>query len=263
MRRLTAAAAIGLLGTVITLAPVHVALAGETPAGVPTTEVPATTVAPAPEASTSTVPAINESTTAPTSAPTTTVAATGVVSSTSRTAPRTIANARATTDHIINVSTNCTYFCFAPAQMTITAGETVTWSNRSGTAHNVKRCDPTGCNGKSGGTGTDANFGSAIIALRAGGTFQYTFDQPGTYVYYCTIHGYSLMHGTITVTAAPPSTLDLLPLPTPQTNAPATIASGPHLASTGGSTDGTLVVAAIMLVLGLAAASAGVRRNRA
>lgn len=262
MHRLTAAAAIGL-ATVITLVPVQTALAGEMTTTLPASEVPATTIAPALETSTSTVPAINGSTTAPPPAPTTTVAVAGVVSSTSRPARRVIANTRAATDHVIKVSTNCTYFCFVPAQMTITAGDTVTWSNRSGTEHTVKRCDPAGCDGKSGGTGTDANFGSATIALRAGGTFQFTFDQPGTYVYYCTIHGYSLMHGTITVTAAPPTTLDLLPLPTPQTNVPTTVASGPHLASTGGSTDGTLAVAAIMLVLGLAATTAGLRRNRA
>ena len=247
MRRIPAVAVIGLLGAAITLVPARAALADGTTSTQPGADIPSTTVPPTLVPSTSTRPAATDPAT---------------VSPASPAVPT--ADAHAATDHIVRVSTSCTYFCFAPAQLTIAAGETVTWSNRSGSEHTVKRCDPAGCGGGSGGTGTDANFGSATIALRAGGTFNYTFDQPGTYVYYCTIHGYSLMHGTITVTAAPVTepTTTTTGVRGPASSPPG-FATGPRLASTGGRTDGTLAVAVTALVLGLAGASAGLRRNRA
>ena len=257
MRRMATAATIGLLGAVIGLGPARTAGADATATSVPATEIPAATFDPASTAIPSVEPS---STTTSTFPPSSTSAPTTIAASPSRPARRPLRDARAESGHTVNVSTNCTYFCFTPAQLTIDAGETVTWSNRSGAGHTLKRCDPADCDGKAAGTGTDANFGSATITLRAGGAFDYTFDQPGTYVYYCTIHGYSLMHGTITVAAAPVTD----PVTTaPAVTAPPTISTGPHLASTGTRTDDAVTIAAIMLVLGLAAASAGVRRNRA
>jgi plastocyanin len=48
------------------------------------------------------------------------------------------------------------------------------------------------------GTGTGpASFGSAT--LDPGQTFSITFTAAGSYNYYCTIHSYAVMHGTITV----------------------------------------------------------------
>ena len=64
--------------------------------------------------------------------------------------------------------------------------------------HTVTRCTPAACSGASGGTGTQTGFGSGTIA--AGGKYAFAFRGKGTYVYYCSIHGYALMHGTITVT---------------------------------------------------------------
>ena len=250
MRRLPAVTAIALLGTAIALAPVG-ARADE-----------ATTIAPA-----STTTGIAEPTsTAPTTGAEAAVdPTTAPASTTSRPVTRhSAANAHASTNHVIKVSSNCTYFCFAPTTVTIALGDTVTWSNPSGVAHPVKRCNPAACEGKSGGTGTDANFGATEIGLPAGKTFQFTFDQPGTYVYYCTLHGYSLMHGTITVAAAPATTT--IPVivsdPTVPIASSTTESIGPHLASTGGRTNGMLTVALITLTLGLAAASAGLHRER-
>jgi LPXTG-motif cell wall-anchored protein len=170
---------------------------------------------------------------------------------------------------VVNVSTNCTYFCFAPARVSVAAGGTVTWVNKSGVAHTIARCAPANCSGKPGGTGRDPAFTGAELQLTATGSVSYTFTQPGTYVYFCTIHGYALMHGTITVTAAPPSTTAPIAAPVP-TNplAPAPVAAptsppGPTLASTGGSTSGLITLAILLIVAGLTGSSVVARRRRA
>jgi copper binding plastocyanin/azurin family protein len=141
--------------------------------------------------------------------------------------------------------------------MTIVAGDRVTWVNKSGAAHTVTRCTPATCNGASGGTGTDPSFTSGDVGAASGASFTQTFSRPGTYVYYCKLHGYALMHGTITVTAAIATT------PTaPATTAPATTvlaapttAPSPRLASTGGRTQNTVALALILIVIGLTATS--------
>ncbi len=78
---------------------------------------------------------------------------------------------------------------FQPQQITVTAGTTVTWKNQDSVAHTVTsgpRDAPSGL------------FDSGQIA--AGGTFSFTFTDPGTYEYYCTVH--PGMDGTVTVTSA-------------------------------------------------------------
>jgi plastocyanin len=168
---------------------------------------------------------------------------------------------------VVTASSNCTYFCFTPAAVTVVAGGTVTWVNKSGTAHTIARCTPANCAGHAPGTGLDPAFTAAELAMTASGSVKYTFATPGTYVYYCTIHGYALMHGTITVTAAPPTTAPpTTPAPisggdpsaVPPPPAPP---AGPTLASTGSTTSGELAFAMIMIVSGLAAAGFGVRRR--
>jgi hypothetical protein len=149
--------------------------------------------------------------------------------------------------------------------MTIAAGTTVTWADTSGTPHNITRCTPTNCDGQAGGTGTDAAFSTGKLALPAGGRAQHTFTQPGTYVYFCSIHGYALMHGTITVTAAPPpATTVPAPVPVAPIGAsPATTIAGPHLASTGATTRVPLAVGALLVALGCTAILATARRRPA
>jgi plastocyanin len=99
-------------------------------------------------------------------------------------------------------------FCFSPQTLTVTSGTTVTWSNSTSADHTVTRCDTAACP-VGPGTGTDAAFGSGLLG--AGQTFSVTFHGLGTYNYYCQIHGYTIMHGTITVVAPLKITTSLLP----------------------------------------------------
>ncbi|RLE20188.1 MAG: hypothetical protein DRJ50_11120, partial [Actinobacteria bacterium] len=79
---------------------------------------------------------------------------------------------------------------FAPTTKTVTAGTAVTWSNTGALPHTV--------------TDRGGLFDSSFVM--AGETFQRTFDTPGTFSYFCTIH--PEMVGTISVTdtdgTAPP-----------------------------------------------------------
>jgi plastocyanin len=73
-------------------------------------------------------------------------------------------------------------FGFEPADLTVAAGTTVTWTNTGAATHTVKWSD-----------GTPESSG-----LTSGATYQRTFDTAGTFPYVCGIHG--SMSGTITVT---------------------------------------------------------------
>jgi plastocyanin len=92
-----------------------------------------------------------------------------------------------------------TAYCYSPPSQTAASGEQVTWANVSAAPHTVTRCTVAAC-GVSGGTGTDSWNGTGNNAIGASG-YSYTFTGAGTYVYYCAIHGYAAMHGTIVVTA--------------------------------------------------------------
>jgi amicyanin len=74
-------------------------------------------------------------------------------------------------------------FAFSPAKLTVHAGDTVTWTNRDEEPHNV--------------VANDGAFHSP--GMDAQGTYSYTFRQPGTFDYICSIH--PMMHGTVVVTA--------------------------------------------------------------
>ncbi|HKR98953.1 MAG TPA: plastocyanin/azurin family copper-binding protein, partial [Candidatus Dormibacteraeota bacterium] len=94
----------------------------------------------------------------------------------------------------INGTTCTSAFCFVPSSVSVNSGDTVTWNNSSPDMHTVARCDATNCSGQGPGTGADTlSSGGAIAALN--GTYAHTFSGAGTYFYYCTIHGYSVMHG--------------------------------------------------------------------
>ena len=62
---------------------------------------------------------------------------------------------------------------FNPASVTVSAGDTVTWTNEDNVGHDV-----TGDGFKSGDPG----------ALQHGDTFEHTFDKAGTFDYVCTVH---------------------------------------------------------------------------
>lgn len=72
-------------------------------------------------------------------------------------------------------------FAFAPGGVTVTAGTTVTWTNKDDEVHTV--------------TSKDGKFHSA--GLDTGDSFKFRFDVPGTYDYLCSLH--PQMTGRITV----------------------------------------------------------------
>jgi plastocyanin len=73
-------------------------------------------------------------------------------------------------------------FAFQPKSLEVPAGTTVVWTNQDAIQHSV--------------TAADGVFDSGFFTQ--GGTFAYTFDQPGTYAYYCARHG--SMQGEVVVT---------------------------------------------------------------
>jgi plastocyanin len=85
---------------------------------------------------------------------------------------------------------------FQPAQITIQAGTTVTWTVTDAIAqpHSV-----------TSGTPSDAKpgtlFDSGINLRNNGDTFSHTFDAAGTFTFFCAVHP-AAMNGTITVLAA-------------------------------------------------------------
>lgn len=73
-------------------------------------------------------------------------------------------------------------FAFAPAALTVTVGDTVTWTNHDEEPHTV--------------AADDGSFHSPGMDTNA--TYSYTFTKPGSYSYICGIHPF--MHGTVVVT---------------------------------------------------------------
>ena len=84
-------------------------------------------------------------------------------------------------------------FSFTPSTTTVAAGTTVTWTNNDAMVHDVTSTD-----GPDVGAATTSTFASA--KLSQGDTFSFTFAQPGTYYYECTIHAaMATMHGVVIV----------------------------------------------------------------
>lgn len=108
---------------------------------------------------------------------------------------------------------------FAAGQLTIPAGTTVVWTNAGQRPHTV--------------TADDGSFQGET--LESGATFTQTFDQAGTFAYFCEYHGAaggSGMSGTITVTdaaVADAATTTALAEPTVGAAPAATAASAPEL----------------------------------
>jgi amicyanin len=74
-------------------------------------------------------------------------------------------------------------FTFTPAELTVSAGDTVTWTNRDDVPHTVVS------------QGSDPTLRSD--ALDTSDTYSHAFPRPGTYDYYCSIHTH--MTGRIVV----------------------------------------------------------------
>lgn len=63
-------------------------------------------------------------------------------------------------------------FSFGPAELTVRAGSTVTWTNRDDIPHTVRS--------------TDGVFKSKVLDTDE--KFSFTFSKAGTYPYFCSIH---------------------------------------------------------------------------
>ena len=63
-------------------------------------------------------------------------------------------------------------FSFAPATTAVPVGSTITWTNRDDVPHNI--------------VSTERKFKSPVLDTDE--KFSHTFDAPGTYKYYCSIH---------------------------------------------------------------------------
>jgi plastocyanin len=77
---------------------------------------------------------------------------------------------------------------FSPADVTIEAGGTVTFTNEESLAHDVH---------KTSGPGEDFSSGPSG-GMKEGDTFELALDTPGEYEYVCNVHAPG-MAGTITV----------------------------------------------------------------
>lgn len=74
-------------------------------------------------------------------------------------------------------------FAYGPDAIEVPVGATITWSNLDGAAHTVTSED-------------DGPLDSG--SLEEGGSYEMTFDAPGTYRYVCSFH--ATMRGTVEVT---------------------------------------------------------------
>lgn len=75
-------------------------------------------------------------------------------------------------------------FAFSPAMLTVKAGSVVTWTNQDSVTHTI-----------ASDSGYPVLFTSDPVA--SGASYTFTFIQPGTYNYHCSIH--PSMKGTIIV----------------------------------------------------------------
>lgn len=74
-------------------------------------------------------------------------------------------------------------FSFDPTNLTVAAGDTVTWTNEDDAVHTVT---------------SDGDGPLDSGDLDGAASYEATFDQPGTFAYVCTIH--PNMDGTVKVT---------------------------------------------------------------
>lgn len=120
-----------------------------------------------------------------------------------------------------NIELGNLYFCDPSYQgsvceTTVTAGDTVVWSNVGG-LHTVTECnvDFTVCP-------LEGGFNSDVFS--EGESFSLAFDTPGTYTYWCSIHPVDMLGRIIvqapTPTPMPEPTAEPTPSPTGQTPSP-------------------------------------------
>ena len=82
---------------------------------------------------------------------------------------------------------------FQPAQVTVNVGDTVTW-----TVANAVPEGHTVTSGKPDADGVGDVFDSGIGLKENGATFEFTFEDAGTFPYFCEVHG-AAMSGEVVV----------------------------------------------------------------
>ena len=83
-----------------------------------------------------------------------------------------IGQAQSSQDHMEEVKVTIDNFSFSPPDITVKPGTTVTWVNQDDVPHTV--------------VSNDKKFRSK--ALDTDDKFSFTFTDPGTYEYYCSVH---------------------------------------------------------------------------
>jgi len=81
----------------------------------------------------------------------------------------------------LSVAVKVDNFTFGPSELVVSPGTTVTWTNRDDIPHTI--------------VADDHSFKSKV--LDTDDAFSYTFNKPGTYPYFCSIHPH--MTGTVVV----------------------------------------------------------------
>ena len=130
-------------------------------------------------------------------------------------------------------------FAYAPAELTITAGDTVTWTNLDAVEHTA--------------TAIDGSWDTGLLG--EGDSASITFTTPGTYDYLCTPHP-SMTGRIVVVAAAQPSTTPA-PAPSPGGALPdvaMSVGAGPSTAMT---LLGTILVGVALLLVALQAVIRG------
>jgi plastocyanin len=125
---------------------------------------------------------------------------------------------------------------FDPAQITVEPGTTVTWVQSGDNTHTT--------------TSYDGLWDSGPLPGGSDESFSFTFDDPGTYDYYCIPHEDLGMVGTVTVSGA-------MATPTPTATPTATA-----LAKTGGAPTALLVAVAASVALAVSGVTARVLLRR-
>ncbi len=146
-----------------------------------------------------------------------------------------------------------TSYCYNPESAGAATGSAVAWTNMSGAAHTASLCNSAACPGAPASTGGETFDVSINSADGSSGTF--TFSSPGTYLYYCKVHGYAAMHATLVVAAASS------PSATASAGTPRSTPSSVHGLGTPGTGAG-LGWTVLLLPLGLMLAGLGIALRR-